>query len=937
MSDAAKRQSIAESLVGESSRKKLRERLGALSTASTAALSRDLKELAYAAWTSHPNRVRRAASVLTLLSELHPAPEITAFRDWISAIAEITRGRLSAAVELLESSSRRFHAAGMRPESAQPKVAELMVLSMLGRNEEAIGIGRDALSIFRRYRDQLAAGKVEMNLSNILSRLERHSESISLCRSAIRRFEKLGESHWLVMAQNDLAISHFQLNDLPAAEKYFALALKGARAAEMVLTQAEIEANMGNLARIRGAYSEALRLMESSRRLYEQLDMPHETARADLEIADIYTEVNLTTEACEIYERTVKRLTQLRMRREEAWARGNWARTLERTGSYAAARREFRRAKSLFTAQSNYPAASYIMLDMAELELRAGKAIVALSLQDEARRSLNSKEHARALMKAELVTAEARWRSAENVDTRSRLATLAKKAVLSGYKSFAQAAFDLSGRIAYELGDIPAAKKSFEKAAELIESTREDLSSDEFRRVFIGSNIRPFEFLLRISLELGRIEDAFDHLSRSRSRALLDAVHRKGTKTKSDPSSDRYVQKAADLRRELNWLYHRTANVGDADAGITARVRRTEKDLAEASRRVEAYSGPVRSAASTNIGLHAIRETLGSRRAIVEYFELDGIISAFVITDQAIRHVSRLTAASDVMEKLEGLRFQFEALRYGKDLSPLIRSAISTRINARLKELRSTLIEPVADLIADRDLIVIPSGPLNYVPFAALYDGRRYLIEERELTTAPSSALWHSLASRPRRKPKNSLLIGFLDESIPLVDEEIKRIAKVVPTPTVFDGAAATFSNYLHEAPRHDLLHIACHGQFRADNPMFSSLHLADGWITVADILSQRLDAGLVTLSACETGINRVHPGDEILGLVRGFLAAGARSLVVSLWRIDDKATLGLMTNFYESMQRGQDVPASLRIAQIASIRRGDSPFYWSPFTVIGA
>ena len=149
-------------------------------------------------------------------------------------------------------------------------------------------------------------------------------------------------------------------------------------------------------------------------------------------------------------------------------------------------------------------------------------------------------------------------------------------------------------------------------------------------------------------------------------------------------------------------------------------------------------------------------------------------------------------------------------------------------------------------------------------------------------------------------------------------------------------GSDATFANYTENAPAADILHLACHGQFRSENPLFSSLHLADGSVTVRDICAQNLNAELVTLSACETGLNKIFAGDEILGLARGFLAAGAKSLVLSLWTVSDEATTELMKNFYTNLQRGESVSASLRLAQLDFIKNNSHPYFWSPFMVIG-
>ena len=117
---------------------------------------------------------------------------------------------------------------------------------------------------------------------------------------------------------------------------------------------------------------------------------------------------------------------------------------------------------------------------------------------------------------------------------------------------------------------------------------------------------------------------------------------------------------------------------------------------------------------------------------------------------------------------------------------------------------------------------------------------------------------------------------------------------------------------------------------------MFSSLHLADGWVTVQDICRRRLHADLVTLSACATGLTEIYPGEEMLGLTRGFLTAGARSLIVSLWTVNDKATASLMGEFYRNLQLGRTPAASLRAAQREFISNESHPYYWSPFVSIG-
>ena len=153
---------------------------------------------------------------------------------------------------------------------------------------------------------------------------------------------------------------------------------------------------------------------------------------------------------------------------------------------------------------------------------------------------------------------------------------------------------------------------------------------------------------------------------------------------------------------------------------------------------------------------------------------------------------------------------------------------------------------------------------------------------------------------------------------------------------TVLHGAEATLAAVQSHAASAGVVHLACHGQFRPDNPMFSALQLADGRLTVRDAYELRLSCSLVTLSACETGIHGLSPGDELVGLVRGFLAAGAPSLLVSLWPVDDETTAQFMRAFYAAWLAGSGLAEAHRSAQRSLLAHAPHPFYWSPFVLYG-
>ena len=157
------------------------------------------------------------------------------------------------------------------------------------------------------------------------------------------------------MAENGLANTYAELNDFAKAEQFYALAFETAVSAKMHVTEAEIEASMGNLALFRGRYADALRYLELSRRKFDVLAMPHQTAIADLEIADIYAELNLNAEAVEIYGRVSDEFKRLKLRSEESRSRLNHGRAAFALGDAAIAGKQLKRALALFRAEKNEP------------------------------------------------------------------------------------------------------------------------------------------------------------------------------------------------------------------------------------------------------------------------------------------------------------------------------------------------------------------------------------------------------------------------------------------------------------------------------------------------------------------------------------------------------------------------------------------------------
>jgi CHAT domain-containing protein len=243
-------------------------------------------------------------------------------------------------------------------------------------------------------------------------------------------------------------------------------------------------------------------------------------------------------------------------------------------------------------------------------------------------------------------------------------------------------------------------------------------------------------------------------------------------------------------------------------------------------------------------------------------------------------------------------------------------------------------------------LIIVPHDALHYLPFHALHTGNSYLIEHYEISYLPSSSSLR-YCNEPRPATKQRIILGHSSGNrLPHAVEEAQRIAGLL-SGQVFLEEQASVAKLYEVIPDCHILHFATHGDFRLDNPLFSGLALADGWLTTMDIFNLRLKASLVTLSACQTGRNVLGGGDELLGLMRAFLSGGAASVVLTLWAVEDRSTAQIMETFYLDLVNGSGKGAALRCAQMQFIRGNHElsdvqpeyyahPYFWAPFFIVG-
>jgi len=885
-----------------------------LSTISLQALGWALKDHCYATWAHDPPQAARAADVLAALAADRGDGELDALAAWTGGIADVVRGQLASAPERFDAAAAGLRAAGREAEAAQTQVPKIMVLSMLGRHDDAATCGEAALASLRALGEWRAAGRVCQNLGGVHLRRDDYPAAARCYREAAVWFARSGDHAHSVIADIGLADAQAAMGQFDDALAHYARAGQRARTHALDMSLALVDESVALVDLARGRYREALAGFESARRRYEQLGLPQMLAIAEKQLGDAYLDLRLLPEALALFDAAVAQFAAQGLPDEQAWALVQRGRALAGLGDSAGAEAAWVAASALFDAQDNAVGAANVALARAERALADGHGDQALVLARASAGGFADAQQAGGAVKAEAVAAQALLEQGAGDEAQAAHARLLDRARALGLRSAEASALSGQGRLALLRGDRDRARADFDAAIALTEAQRRALPGDEISAAFMAGRTQPFAHRLRLALDDGDGAEVLRQLERLRAPALGERLARP-----PDPEGK---------RERLQWWLRRLRRLHEESAGsrwLDAQVQRTEHELLEADRRRRlAAAGDA--AGDGGFDVAALAGTLAPDTRLLAYGLLDDELFACVVGRGGVRLHRHLARARDVVEAVRALRFQLDALRHGAGALGHHLPQLTARAMARLQALHGLLVAPLASALAGADrLMVVPCGPLAAAPLSALPG-------LPTLALAPSARVaWHGLQRRPRPL-RTAVALGETTRLAHAGDEAL-RVAALFPDGRAHVGAAATIAALQQDAPRADLLHLACHARFRADNPRFSALLLADGALTVD--LAESLDLGpcTVVMSACETGLTA---GDESVGLVRAFLVAGAARVVASLWPVDDRVTAAFMGRFHERVGAGAPAAEALRAAQQAVAEEHPHPHFWGAFALYG-
>jgi CHAT domain-containing protein/Tfp pilus assembly protein PilF len=786
------------------------------------------------------------------------------------------------------------------------------------------------------------------NIGGVHLLLGQFREALHYYQQALAISEALNLKASASQDLGNIALCQLGLGQVEVAMSTFDHALALAAEAGNKKEEADWHKGKGEVFLRIGRYNQALEQFERALGIYERAGLRRELVEALNYLGNLHILLGDASSAEKAFRRAVA------LARELGYSRGVTFNLIS-LGNLEWRRKRFEEAAALYSEalarareadDRPHTAASSIQLALTYPELHRFDA--ALKAGEEALQV--SREQGMRLMEAEALhaLAEVERRRGELESAIARYASGEELARTAGDP-------ELGWRLAYGRGQALERTERFEdavaayqRAVEIIESVRSQLLEERYRAGYIEDKYQVYIALVRLLLKLDRPREAFRFSEKLRARSYLDLLNQA-----SPPLADPAMRQAeSELRQRIRRLQHaiqtetekpsslRRGRALDLYTSELAAAERSYQNLLDDLRRSQPHYAAVR--ALEVPAAEDVQSALPPGTALIEYVIGEDELSVFVLRRDSLQATTIRARAIDLESRVTLLR-------------DLIQQPASKAWLKPAESLRRTLMDPLEEagwLEGATRLYVVPHGVLHYLPVAVLpreSAGRiQFLVESYSVSYLPAAA---SLVNgNGTGNPERSLLALAPERArLKFAQYEAEEIGQYFPPPrSILLGLRATEGTFKRRAHRYRVIHLATHGIFNQLNPLLSGVELEpggneDGLLQVHEILGLKLQAQLVALSACETALGsgyftEIPRGDDFVGLTRAFLFAGSQSVLASLWEVNDRSTLDLMTGFYRNFA-GTDPAEALALAQRAFARLGgrfSHPYYWAPFVLVG-
>jgi CHAT domain-containing protein len=893
--------------------------------------------------------LRLADAGLLIAQKLSGKEEIAlGFRAKANAL--YASGDNQAAVVHHQRATELYKSLGNEKEAARTLSNSIQPLILLGEYDRASAAAEQAREIFTRLGETRRIATLDNNVGNIFHRQDRFEEALAHYERAYKTFHEYQEWEHVAMTLSNMAMCLISLNDFPRSLDCYQNARRLCEQNNMPLLVAQADYNIAYLYYFRGEYSRAIEMLFATRRSCEITGDGYHFTLCHLDLSDIYLELNLSEEAREMAHEGFLRFEKLGMGYEAAKTLANEAIAYGQQGKTVQALELFAKAREMFAREKNLVWPWLLDLYQALLLFHEGRHFEARRLCTGAAGFFDQTVLAGKACLAHLLLARIAIQigdsevAAVEIEEAKRRIEKVQAPVLAHQVHF------LKGQIAQGRGDRNTALASLQEARKSLEALRSRLHSEELKISFVKNRLQVYEALVDLHLSDAQGAEsatgkAFACIEAAKSRSMSEMIFQSGQSLPlGDAGQSELVRRIRDLREELNWYYHRIEleqlrseqssplrlqQLQEKAVSHENELLRTLRELPANERENATLEAPA------DFSLQRLQSVLPSDTALVEYYSTGDRLLAAVVTRDTI-DIIPISVVSRVLHFLHLLRFQLSKFRMGAAYAHRFERPLLQSAQGHLESLYADLVAPLRSHLNARHLVFVPHGALHFLPFHALRDGDEYLCDRHTISYAPSATVFALCQEKAALNLPNSLVMGIPDERAPEILSEVQSVASLLPHTELFVGPQATADVLRQRGANSSLLHIATHGNYRQDNPMFSGIRMGDGYLNLYDLYQIRLPARLVTLSGCATGMNFVSAGDELLGLQRGLFCAGASSLLLSLWDVHDESTAALMRAFYQDYIKTGDMPGSLQSAMQQLRAQNSHPYFWAPFILIG-
>lgn len=920
--------------------------------------------------------VRRAAAwaeAALALAHAHPQPAILAHAYRAKANALYAQARHASALTYHRRALRYFERAGDFVQVARTLSASMLPLMLNGQYDDALAAANRARELFAAAGEKGRITRLEINIGNVLYRQDRFAEALACYQRAHAGLRRSGgkDVEAIAAVLSNIAVCQISLNDFESALSAYRHARAFCRQHGLPLLVFQADYNIAYLYYLRGEYNRAISGLRTAREACARSGDAYHAALCNLDLSEIYLELNLSAESAELAQDAEERFQRLGLGYESAKALANRAIALGREGQLLRSLDLFAAARARFARENNYVWPWLTDLYQALILHETGRHFEARRLARGALEFFSGTMLAGKAALCHLLLARIALALGELEEARRQCQAAVERAAGVESPSLRHQAYFVLARVEMAHGDPAAAFASAQRARQELENLRGGLHGEELKIAFMKNKAEVYEMLVDLCLEAGarpgtrqgqpswrvpgqdrdaaatghRVEEAFGYIEQAKSRSLMELMYRPARR--ADPGGaagqSELGQRIRQLREQLNWYYHRIEVETLSQSfsrqrveQLQEQVRNYETELMRALReqplheRIELEHLPP-------LGLAQIRAALPGDAQLLEFFQSgDQILAVRLSADDL--EILPVTLASRVQEQLRLVRFHLAKCGVSAPIPPRLEEHRQAALSAHLAELHAELLAPLEGRLRAQRLIIVPHGALHYLPFHALIDEQgRYLMDRFRISYAPSASVMAACLALPPRRRGRVLVLGVADRRAPLIAAEARAVAALWPRSHLLEGERATVTALRAHAAGTRVLHIAAHGTFRRETPLFSAIHLSRSRLSLYELYQLRMPLELAVLSGCATGLNVVAQGDELVGLMRGLLSAGARSLLLTLWDVNDRATLEFMSAFYRGWRSGLAKDDAVRQAMAAVREQWPHPYYWAPFVLIGS